>query len=160
MICPNCSHIYPISNGIPNMVRCPWNCANRSLVLTRWFSFYQNTRLLDSYIPAHSVTRCLEVVAEAVILLFNTGLIAGFLPKLNLNDLSHHARSQNIKTQKVTTKGSHWVTKKQFWIGTDTLRVIRRPHTESSFFLFKGTGCTVAQQGKIEDTKLRKRILT
>lgn len=21
MVCPNCSHVYPISNGIPNMVR-------------------------------------------------------------------------------------------------------------------------------------------
>ena len=23
MICPNCSHVYPISNGIPNMVSSP-----------------------------------------------------------------------------------------------------------------------------------------
>ena len=23
MVCPNCQHLYPISNGIPNMVRAP-----------------------------------------------------------------------------------------------------------------------------------------
>jgi len=26
MVCPNCKHVYPISNGIPNMVRLPCSC--------------------------------------------------------------------------------------------------------------------------------------
>ena len=37
MICPNCKHAYPISNGIPNMVGC--HAARFSLASIAFYSF-------------------------------------------------------------------------------------------------------------------------
>jgi len=31
MTCPNCSHVYPISNGIPNMVCCSMPACDQSV---------------------------------------------------------------------------------------------------------------------------------
>jgi len=49
MTCPNCGHVYPISNGIPNMVRdsCSLFCRRQfSLFVTLPpQSYWQNTRL-------------------------------------------------------------------------------------------------------------------
>jgi len=37
MVCPNCQHVYPISSGIPNMVRDRWLVDNRVGVTTDGF---------------------------------------------------------------------------------------------------------------------------
>ena len=51
MTCPNCNHVYPISNGIPNMVRSSTPQTNLSLTVS--FSSLQNMKS-HSEIPSQS----------------------------------------------------------------------------------------------------------
>jgi len=57
MTCPNCNHVYPISNGIPNMVCFSQPTRDESLSLTVSLSSLRNMRSRsESHLSSRSAT--------------------------------------------------------------------------------------------------------